>query len=358
VVGCGDVAFRSYLGGLATLAGRARVVACFDVVGERAERAAGMFEGARAYTSFEELLAHPGLEAVVNLTPPPFHYEYNAAALRAGLHVFSEKPLAATLEQALELVELADDAGKLLLAAPALMAAPRFRWLRELVRSGQIGSPTLATSRQTSMGPAMWREYTGDVSAFYSPGVGPLVDIGVYALHAVTGLFGPACRVQAMGGISIPTRRVLAGPAAGGTLEVRTNDHMLVDLDFGENRFAQVLASYAVPRSQAPALEVHCTRGSISIDIVSWYDAQGGIDLYRLDDSPLGLDGWTRGLTPPEPSTLPNVLVEGPAHLVACLAGEEEPILTARHACHVLEIIHRAFESASQGRALDLETRF
>src|SRR6185312_12701090 len=111
--------------------------------------------------------------------------------------------------------------------------------------------------QQANMGPAAWRVYTGDPAVFYTPGVGPMIDLGVYALHAITGILGPVKRIQAMGGISIPERNVLIDRLAGQKIAVSTPDHILLHLDFGNATFGQVLASFATPRSKAPALEVH-----------------------------------------------------------------------------------------------------
>jgi predicted dehydrogenase len=211
-----------------------------------------------------------------------------------------------------------------------------------------------------NMGPAGWRAYTGDPAVFYTKDVGPMLDTAVYVLHAITGLIGPAKRVQAFGGISIPERKVLIERLAGNTISVGANDVMLIQLDFGENRFAQILSSFAVPSTRAPALEVHGSDGTISISMPSWYDAWGPVDIYRRDDTLLGLDGWVQNVAPPnrpEGQWL-HLIGAGPAHFVACLSGEEQPILTAEHALHVLEIILSATRSADEGCAIALETAF
>ena len=82
-------------------------------------------------------------------------------------------------------------------------------------------------------------------------------------------------------------------------IAVGANDVMLIHLDFGENRFAQVLSSFAVPGSRGPALEVHGSEGTISINGSAWYDAWGPVDLYLRDNSLLGLDGWLQNVQPP-----------------------------------------------------------
>ena len=358
VVGCGDVAFRTYFPGIKQTLDHAKVVAVFDPRIEQAERAAKEFPGATVAQRYEDLLAEPDLNAIFNLTPAPFHRDTTMAALERGLHVFSEKPLAASVAEAQALIAYAKVHDRLLLCAPAVMATKRFRWLKKVLAEGRIGEPTLAVSQMANMGPAGWRGYTGDPAVFYAENVGPVLDTGVYSLHTMTGLLGPAKRVQAFGGIAIPERKVLIERLAGKTITVGANDHMLIHLDFGNNRFGQLLSSFAVPNSKAPAFELHCTEGSASISMNDWYDGNGSIDFFLRDDSLLGLDGWLNGVKAPGEYDYDHLIQSGPVHFVDCLLEREAPILTAEHACHVLEIILKATASAKEGKALELETTF
>jgi len=351
LIGCGDVAFRTYIPGIQAVSEWATVVATFDPILDRAQRAAALFPGATAYTSYDDFLQHQDMDGVFNLTPAPLHYATTSRALDAGLHVFSEKPLASTVEEGKALIAQAKRLGRYLLCAPAVMATGRFRWLKHELAAGRIGRPHLATGQMANLGPAAWLEYTGDPAVFYSKSVGPLLDTGVYVLHAITGLLGPARRVEAFGGIAIPERTVLIERLAGQTIRVESNDVMLVHLDFGENRFAQVLSSFAVPRTKAPALEVYGPQGTVSISMERWYEANGPVDLFLLDK------GWQHDVCPPPPlmPSSDHLIGSGPAHFVAVLRDEEAPILTAEHALHVLDIILKAQRSAQEGRALDLE---
>jgi predicted dehydrogenase len=355
VIGCGDVAFRRYLPALAELTSDVAVAACCDPDLERAERAAALFGDARSYASYQELLQHPQLDAVINLTPAPLHREIVGAALDARLHVYSEKPLANDVAEGQALIAQARRQGRLLLCAPGVLTTSRFQYLRELLDDGRIGRPTLATAQMTNMGPANWREYTGDPAVFYSAAVGPLIDTGVYALHGITGLLGPARRVQALGGIAIPQRTIAAGPFAGRAIEVAANDHMLLQLDFGANTFAQLLSSFAVMATRAPVMELHGTLGSLSLS--DWYNPNGPIELFVRDDPGVWPGSWST-LTPPTKSGFTHLIDTGVAHFVACLRGEVEPLLTAEHACHVLEIMLKAREAAQTGQTIELETTF
>jgi predicted dehydrogenase len=357
VIGCGDVAFRTYFPSIEELAGRAKVVAVFDVAPERANRAAERF-GATAYTTLSDYLAHPGLEGTFNLTPAPFHRETTSAALDAGLHVLSEKPIAGTVEDAQALIAHAKARGKHLLVAPAVMASNRFRWLTDVLGNGRIGRLTVATGQYSTMGPAGWRQYTGDPGVFYSEHVGPVLDLGVYPLHGITGLMGPAKRVQAFGGIVIPERKVQIRRLAGSeNIKVGANDVMMISLDFGGS-YAQIFAGYSTPGSRVPLMEIHGTEGTMSLSVPRFYDAKGPVEFFFRDDSLLGVDGWMNDVRNPEQEGATELIGAGADHFVNVIEGKEEPILTAEHATHILEIMLKAKQSADEGRAFDLETTF
>lgn len=316
-----------------------------------------MFPGARAVTTFDDLLATEGLTAAVNLTPAPLHLEITAALLNRGLHVYSEKPIAATVAEAQTLIDLADSKVLHLLCAPAVMVTNRMLWLRRIIEAGRIGKPHLAVAQMANMGPHAWRAYTGDPRVHYSAAVGPMIDTGVYVLHAITGLLGPARRIQAMGGVTIPKRTILVDRYLGEEIQVGANDLMMIHLDFGDNVFAQVLSTFAVPRTKQPALEVHGALGSISIASSDWYNTNGPADILIRDESPLGVEDW-QTVSPPVPSPHVNLIGAGVPHLIGVLAGSEQPVLTARHATHVLEIMLKATEAAASSQTLDLSTTF
>jgi predicted dehydrogenase len=338
------------------------VTALYDPDPARAERLADDLTALglprpRIVDALAALLAEPDVDAVFNLTPAPFHHETNVAALEAGKHVYSEKPLAGTVADARAAIALAHERGLNLLCAPAVMATHRFRWLKDQLDGGWLGRPTLAVGQYGNMGPAAWRDYKGDPAVFYGPSVGPALDLGVYILHAVTGLLGPARRVEAFGGIAIPRRNVIVRGREGQTVDVTTPDHLLIHLDFGESCFAQVLSSFALPRSKAPMLEIHAEQGTVSISQESWYDAHAPVDLWQRDERPAAEERWTQ-VAPPPASRSPHLIQAGVEHFVAVLAGAEAPILTAEHATHVLEIILAAGQSIEEGCAVDVGDGF
>ena len=356
VVGCGDVALRRYLPTLAEMAPSVELVACCDADTRRARAAvaasAGWAPRARAARDVCEVARSERLDGAFCLTPPNAHAEVTAACLEAGLHVFSEKPLATDLDAARALVAAAESRSALLLCAPAVMATARFRWLSGLLASGRLGRVTLATGQLANLGPAAWDAYTGDVAAYYRAGGGPLLDQGVYVLHAIVGLLGPVRRLQAFAATAIPHRTSTARAAPGATIAVDVPDHWLLQLDFGDGVLGQVLSSYAVPASRAPLLELHGERGSVSIAEAPPLTDAGPVDLY--------VGGrWVDGARPPAPPRAGDSMIGvGVAHFVDCLTGRERPLLEADRALHVLEIALRAEKSAARGEALPLRTSF
>ena len=358
VAGCGDVANRSYLPALRALAPQAEVIAVFDPAAPRAAAAAAMFPGATAAASYAELVATPGLEALINLTPAPMHFATTRDALEAGLHVLVEKPIADSLAEAAALAAIAATTGKLLVCAPAILVTPRFAWIRRMFAEGALGRVTMATAQLGNMGPAGWDDYTGDPAVFYTASVGPNIDIGVYAITAITGLLGPARRVQAMGGIAIPERTITIPRLAGQKVAVETPDNVLMALDHGESRFSQIYVSFAMPATNAPAMEFHGDAGTLSIPrLDDWWGGARPVDLYTLPgDGREG--GWRRQVPPPTGLTDESILESGPRHLLDCLAGRAEPVMTADHATHALEIMRAAQTAMQTGRAVDMTTTF
>jgi predicted dehydrogenase len=359
LVGCGDVARRHYVPALAGMADRVRVASVMDARGDSAQALAGEIADwspdARAFDDLAAMLASGGLDAVIDLVPAPLHGRVNQTILDAGVALYSEKPIASDVAEADRLIETASRQGVRFLCAPGEAVTSRVRWLDELVRSGRYGRATLAVAHHADPGPAAWREYTGDPRPFYRPGVGPVIDHGVYRLHQLTTILGPVARVQAMGAIGVPTRVVRGGPLTGQRIDVTTPDHILINLEFANGALGQLLASFGTAATRAPWLEVHLETATVSFGGQS-YERDAPVSIYVDDDSPAAREGWTHGVDVPRDDV--GVVESGVRHFVDVLAGDAEPLLTAEHARHVLDIIVKAYASIEDGAAHPTETTF
>jgi predicted dehydrogenase len=105
-------------------------------------------------------------------------------------------------------------------------------------------------------------------------------------------------------------------------------------------------------------MEIHGSKGSVSLSLDRFYNSRGPVDFKFLDDTLLGLDGWMEGVGNPEQEGTSNLIGAGAEHFINVIEGKEEPILTADHATHILEIMLTAKQSIREGKAIDLTTTF
>jgi len=346
-----------YLPHLDRVRDRVRVVAIADRALDRARSVATEHDIPRAVASLGELLALD-VEAVVNLLPGPDHFWASKQILESGRHLVTEKPLASTVAEADELLDVAERRGLLVVAAPAEMLAAEWAQARDLVRAGAIGKVAFGRVQSSHAG-AAGLSWPVDPAQFYQDGVGALLDLGPYGLTQITGVLGPARRVMAMSGTTVPTRRVRGGPFDGVEIPVTAPDNNLVMLDFGDSTFAVVDATFNVVASRSPRLELFGLEGTLLVH----RDGEAlPLEVYRLDAAP-GLAGW---IAPRSYEIFPvgsddyRDLARGSliTHLADCLAHGTEPVASGAHARHVLEIMLAAQAAAGSGAAVDLATRF
>jgi predicted dehydrogenase len=98
IVGCGAIS-GIYLKNLSQMFDNTEVIGVCDLIDERAEKAVKEYKILRKYKDMHELFADPAVDIVLNLTRPYEHFDVNMAAIAAGKHVYTEKPLGATLEE-------------------------------------------------------------------------------------------------------------------------------------------------------------------------------------------------------------------------------------------------------------------
>ena len=130
------------------------------------------FPGARATSSFEEVLADDALEAVVIATPVPTHFALAKQALEAGKHVFVEKPPSMRASEMEELVALSESSGKVLMPGHLLLYHPGVRKVKELVDAGELGEVLCIYCNRQNLG-----TIRKDENALWSLGVHDLAVI-------------------------------------------------------------------------------------------------------------------------------------------------------------------------------------
>jgi predicted dehydrogenase len=347
-----------YLPHLWKIRDRVELTAIADRRLDLARAVAEAHEIGRAVESLDDLLALD-LDAVVNLLPGPAHFNASRRILESGRHLITEKPITGTLPEADELLDLADRRGLYVVAAPADMLASEWARARDLVARGALGKVAFARVQSSHAGAAAL-SWPVDPSQFYQEGVGALLDMAVYGLTQVTGVLGPARRVSALSGITVPERRVRGGPFDGMTIPVSAPDNNLVLLDFGDSTFAVVDGTFNVVASRSPRMEVFGLEGTLLVN----RDDVGGppVEVYRLEAAP-GMAGWispqTYELFPVGSDRFAELqrgsLIE---HLADCIRDGVQPVASGRHARHVLELMLAAQQSAREGRVIDVVTTY
>ncbi|MCI9483039.1 MAG: Gfo/Idh/MocA family oxidoreductase [Clostridiaceae bacterium] len=261
VIGIGDIS-DVYLNNLKKY-DVVKVVACASRGLEKARRKAAQHGIPKAYASGDEVIADPEVDLILNLTTPQAHFQYNLAALQAGKHVYTEKPLAATFDEGRQLAGLAREKGLLLGCAPDTFLGGRLQNLRELIDNGTLGRITGGGAYFVGHG----HEFHHPGPAFfYQPGAGPLYDMGPYYMTALLSLLGPVQRVCAMATKAGETRVVPSGPCEGQVLPVDVETHICATLEFACGAVVTLTCSFDVWDSELPRLELYGTKGTALID--------------------------------------------------------------------------------------------
>lgn len=323
VIGCGSVA-KKYIPHMQRMnipRPRVDIAVVCDTDERRREEAAQRY-GLNVFTTdYHEVLSDPAIDLVLVLTSMPHHGEVTKAALQAGKHVLVEKPMAMTLPEAAEIVDLARTSPGFLVCAPHVVLSPTYQAIWKRLEQGDIGQVLTARGFYGWAGPD-WGPW------FDQPGGGPMFDLGVYNVTTLTGLLGPAQRVMAMSGIAIPKRVV-----DDELIQVQTDDNMQLLLDFGDARYAVVTTGFTIQRYNVPGIELYGTAGTIQMIGEDW--APTGYELWQNDAGcwqifqDESVWPWSDGIR----------------HIIACIETGTPPVVTPEHAFHVLEIMLKSAES-------------
>lgn len=339
VVGLGRIS-GAYLTTLAHLPD-VRVTALADLDPARAATAVEHAPGARA-TAVDELLTADDVDLVLNLTVPAAHAEVAVAALRAGKHVYGEKPFALDLAQARAVLAAAD--GLRVGCAPDTVLGTGTQTARKAVADGLIGTPTAANATFTSPGHESWHP---DPEFYYQPGGGPLFDMGPYYLTALVHLLGPVERVVAAAGRTRETRIIGSGPRAGTEFAVEVDTHVTGALVHTGGAVTTLTTSFDVVASTQPRIEIHGTEGSLSVPDPNRFD---GDVLLR----PRGAADWT--VLPPSAGYAGAARGIGVLDLVTSHRAGRPHRASAEVAVHVLDVMDTLLAAAHQRTGLQVST--
>jgi predicted dehydrogenase len=284
-----------------------------------------------------DLLADPAVEVVINLTVPAAHVEVGLAALEAGKHVWSEKPLALDRQSARKLLDRAGERGLRVAAAPDTVLGAGLQTARRIVDGGRIGPPRTALALFQSPGPENWHPAP---EFLFTTGGGPLLDMGPYYLTTLVLLLGPVARVTATAGRSRDSRVIGSGPRAGTAFAVTVPTTVTALIEFAGGGSAQAVFTFdsGVRRT---SLEVTGTEGTAVLPDPNRFD--GATELHLIGAE--------------QPRTVaahghPASRGTGVLELCRAIRAGVPPRASGELAFHVLDVMLAAEESAAAGRTV------
>lgn len=321
-----------------------------DLLLDRAQAQAEK-HGVPAFGSADDVLSHPGVDLVINLTIPAVHIEVSRKAIAAGKHVWTEKPLGLDREGAAELLREADAAGLRVGSAPDTLLGPAFQAARRAIDDGIIGRPLFAQTVFQTQGPDMWHP---SPAFLFAEGAGPLLDMGPYYFSALVSVLGPVERVAAVGSKAREEREIHTGPNAGTTFPVEVPSSIQIVTAFEQGASAQSLLSFDSALERHGVVEIHGTEGSIVIADPNQF--AGRIAYVK----PLGVirDGMS---FEQEWIEISHEDIEvgrgmGALDMVRAIAAGRPHVASGELGFHVLDILLSAQESAATGQTVVVES--
>lgn len=257
VIGAGNISdtYLENLGAFPDL----EVLIVGDLMTDRAAEQAQKF-GVPASGTAADVLAHPGVELVINLTIPAVHVEMSSLAIDAGKHVWSEKPIGIDRESARALLAQADAAGLRIGVAPDTVLGPGIQSAKRAIERGDIGRPLFAQTSMQYRGPEVFHPNPGFL---YAHGAGPLFDMGPYYFTTLVSILGPIAAVAALGLKATDHREILVGPDAGTTFPVEVPSTINVLAQFEQGAQSQSLLSFDSRLFRQGFVEISGTEGTI-----------------------------------------------------------------------------------------------
>jgi len=330
------------------------ITAICDVVPGRAEEHCRRFGLGKPYTVYEKMLAEVDIDLIMILSPIPMHYDQAKMALEAGKHVYVQKTMTVTSEEAIDLCQMAKAKGLTLCAAPGQSVLSSHIEAKRLLNTGKFGKICYARGIGGHPGHENQELFGIDPSWYYKPGGGPMGDVAVYPITSLTFFLGTAKRVTGFSGLAVKDRYW-----EDKKLDVEMDDNTYLLLEFADNVFASVNGNFCTPQfALGPQIELYGTKGIINVG--GWTRPTVPIEYYTQEPMFGNTNGWYRPAedisAPPTPAnwhTINDII-----HIANCILEGKTPAMSGEHAAHVIEIIEKGYLAARTGKVQELTTTF
>jgi predicted dehydrogenase len=258
LIGCGNIAetyFRAqdYFNNIT-------FIACADKFPDAANKCAEQYK--IKSLSVDEILNDDDVDIILNLTIPQAHFEVSKLALEAGKHVYSEKPISISYDEAKELLELANKKNLYFGNAPDTFLGGGIQLSRQFIDEGSIGK--VLTGNFIFAFPGV-QEFHPNPESWFQAGGGPVIDMGPYFFTALVNLLGPAKNVRARGVKFSEKRKIETGPKAGKEFSVDIPTSFMMNIEFHNGSIIQGFLSFDVQNHARNHIELYGSKGSIIV---------------------------------------------------------------------------------------------
>lgn len=353
IVGAGNIS-SAYLRLIPLFKGL-EVCAIADISAEAAKLRGDEFGVASMFV--DELLAHPDVDVVVNLTIPSAHFGVSLRAIEAGKHVYSEKPFVLSLEEGEALKAAADARGLSVGSAPDTFLGGAHQQARSIVDGGTLGVVTSGTCHVMSPGMEDWHP---NPDFFFQPGAGPILDLGPYYISNLIHLLGPIRKVVAFTGMGRKERTVTApGPMNGTTIKVGTPTTIHGVLEFHSGAIISIGASWDVKAHGHHNMELYGTEGSLFVPDPNYFG--GKLEVAIGSDARVPVQAWAhpfgkhnQDLETSAP--IANYRTAGLADMVAAIEEGRSARCGLDMALHTVDVMTALLASGETGEVIELTT--
>ena len=351
IIGCGNIS-TTYLE-LAPLFHGLTITAVSDLDESRARAQAEEY-GCEAMT-VENLLRDSSIEAVINLTVPAVHAEVSTAVVKAGKHVYSEKPYVLTLDDGLALGKLAEDQKVRIGSAPDTFLGGAHQAARALVDSDRVGAIVGGSCHFMNHGLEDWHP---DPDFFYQPGGGPVLDMGPYYISNLVQLIGPVSRVVALTSMPFSTRTISSEPRAGEIIPVGTATSAAALLEFVSGAQITLSMSWDVWSHEHNCMELYGTNSTLYVPDPNFFGGELRLNRGQEDevvavDHPLAeINQFPEEGSDEDPRA--NYRGIGLADMIAAIGEGRAHRCDNRFALHVIDVMTSILKSGEEKRIVDI----
>ncbi len=353
IIGCGNIS-ETYFNSQ-NIYNNFEIVACADINEEIAKKSAKKFNV--KFHNLNDIFSNKEIKLILNLTIPTAHKKIIIDSLNADKHCFSEKPLAISMNEGKEILELSEKKNLQVGCAPDTFLGATGQKARSLINEKKIGDIVLGSFNLMSHGMEDWHP---NPDFFFKPGAGPVFDVGVYYITQLVNLIGPIKSISALSGTASNERIITSQPRYGEKIKVETPTTLMGVLEFHNNAKIQFFCSWDVWKHNNSPIELYGKSGSMILPDPNFFSGDilisNKMDKWQIinnDKLLLGIPNQKDN----DGSNIANYRGIGLSDMINSIVNQINPRCSLELSLHVLEAMEGILISAKNKEIYNLKTK-